>query len=459
MWTPFKKNNEPLWLERVKMWPCMSFQMKSFGTLFYFTCFCFRHAQNVFPKKNMNEMFPETNVHSKTQTFVVVSQCFIKQTLMEAWSELYVTALPQTKRRVGGVPIEIFSVCPVHGCARAWCCCCSSEHYPWSSSEDWVGVQICVHLVQRLFHWHLSNHLDFARCMHCSSERWCQANNQLDCPFTHLPYNLSWTQLTAIALHWCVSFCLWTGHRLGIVLSTFSVATPPLAAWSIPSFVISSDEDTNVSLSGLGTMNFSLGTSYDCICKTSLLQTTDLRGRCRGIWLGTHSGRWARNCVVRNFSAEEFCIQSLATKLSWTKLDLQNLVIQQVTHSSQLELHWNLQWHEIVARAVVLGKESSLQKVDFLDSQAVWLMGDLQRCGLETDAACAGWPFGERDGCAWATKPPPPSMLECHRCCSLRITMSSWVTVVSTDGTLGVWVHEEQPSQSSIFSQVLDACN
>ena len=51
----------------------------------------------------MYEMFPETNVHSETQTFAEVSQCFIQQTLME-WhvSELYVTALPQTRWWVGG---------------------------------------------------------------------------------------------------------------------------------------------------------------------------------------------------------------------------------------------------------------------------------------------------------------------------------------------------------------------
>ena len=35
--------------------------------------------------------------------------------------------------------------------------------------------------------------------------------------------------------------------RLGLVLSTFSVATPPLAAWSIASVGTSSDEDTSVS--------------------------------------------------------------------------------------------------------------------------------------------------------------------------------------------------------------------
>ena len=64
--------------------------------------FCFRHAQHV-KKNEMYEMFPETNVHSETQTFAEVSQCFIQQTLME-WhvSELYVTALPQTRWWVGG---------------------------------------------------------------------------------------------------------------------------------------------------------------------------------------------------------------------------------------------------------------------------------------------------------------------------------------------------------------------
>ena len=54
-------------------------------------------------KNEMYEMFPKTNVHSETQTFAEVSQCFIQQTLME-WhvSELYVTALPQTRWWVGG---------------------------------------------------------------------------------------------------------------------------------------------------------------------------------------------------------------------------------------------------------------------------------------------------------------------------------------------------------------------
>ena len=87
--------------------------MKSFGTLFYFTCFCFRHAQHVLPKR-MNEMFPETNVHSKTQTFVVVSQCFIKQTLMERHvSELYVTALPQNQVEGGRVcPLKFLVFAP-----------------------------------------------------------------------------------------------------------------------------------------------------------------------------------------------------------------------------------------------------------------------------------------------------------------------------------------------------------
>ena len=54
-----------------------------------------------------------------------------------------------------------------------------------------------------------------------------------------------------------------------------------------------------------------------------------------------------------------------------------------------------------MARAVILGKESSLQKVDFLDSQAVWLMGDLQTdVGWKQTGHGAGWPFGERDGSA-----------------------------------------------------------
>ena len=62
----------------------------------------------------MNEMFPETNVHSKTQTFVVVSQCFIKQTLMERHvSDLYVTALPQNQVEGGRVcPLKFLVFAP-----------------------------------------------------------------------------------------------------------------------------------------------------------------------------------------------------------------------------------------------------------------------------------------------------------------------------------------------------------
>ena len=177
--------------------------------------------------------------------------------------ELYVNTPPQTV--VGGrvCPLQKICVCPVHGCTRAWCCCCSSEHYPGFTSEDWVGSQDRFHLVQRLFHWHLLHSLVFAWCMHCSLERWCQANNQLDCPFV-LPIcgivqRTVFVYLDTIDSHRTSLTCLIlfvdrsdlflqvTEIRLGLVLSTFSVATPPLAAWSIASVGTSSDEDTSVS--------------------------------------------------------------------------------------------------------------------------------------------------------------------------------------------------------------------
>ena len=49
-----------------------------------------------------------------------------------------------------------------------------------------------------------------------------------------------------------------------------------------------------------------------------------------------------------------------------------------------------------------MGKESSLQKVDLIDSQAFQLMGDLQTTvGWEQPENGAGWPAGKRDGRAW----------------------------------------------------------
>ena len=78
-----------------------------------FHVFLFQACATCVAKKK-NEMFPETNVHSKTQTFVVVSQCFIKQTLMERHvSELYVTALPQNQVEGGRVcPLKFLVFAP-----------------------------------------------------------------------------------------------------------------------------------------------------------------------------------------------------------------------------------------------------------------------------------------------------------------------------------------------------------
>ena len=101
-----------------------------------------------------------------------------------------------------------------------------------------------------------------ARYMHCSLTRWCEANNQTACPFV-LPIcgvvqSTIFLRLTTFECHRVSLTCFLlfadrsdlflrvTELRLGLALSSYSVATPPVAVWSRVSFSI---EDSSTSSS------------------------------------------------------------------------------------------------------------------------------------------------------------------------------------------------------------------
>lgn len=116
------------------------------------------------------------------------------------------------------------------------------------------------YLVQRFLHWHQLDFVAAAWYMHCSLARWCEANTQTSCPFV-LPIcgvvqstifiHLDTTDSHRVSLTCFLLFAdrrdlflLVTEIRLGLVLSSFSVATPPVAVWSLPSVSIDDSSDS-----------------------------------------------------------------------------------------------------------------------------------------------------------------------------------------------------------------------
>ena len=106
------------------------------------------------------------------------------------------------------------------------------------------------HLVQWFYHRHQLDFVAAAWYMHCSLTRWCEANNQAACPFV-LPIcgvvqstiflHLNTTESHRVSLTCLLLFAdrrdlflQVTEIRLGLALSSYSVITPPLAAWSVP---------------------------------------------------------------------------------------------------------------------------------------------------------------------------------------------------------------------------------
>ena len=166
-----------------------------------------------------------------------------------------------------GVPNN-FRVCPVHGLKRAWSCCISSEHHLGTSSENILDLQVLFHVVQWFSYWHQLDSLASARYMHCSLTRFCAANPQLSCPFAQPICSRIQTgiflfldvfeghRVSLTCLIFFVDrqdlFLLVTEQRLGIVLSSFSVATPPLAAWPPAGRTISDFSSDSSSEADLG---------------------------------------------------------------------------------------------------------------------------------------------------------------------------------------------------------------
>ena len=162
--------------------------------------------------------------------------------------ELYVPRRLKVLWWVGGCAQKFFVFAPrVHGLQRAWSYCIQSEHHSGTPSTIFLGFQVLFYVVQWLYYWHLLGFVAFAWYMHCSLSRYCAANDQQLCPFAR---PLCGTVQTGVFLFLDVAeghrvsitcllffvdrrdlFLFVTERRLGIVLSSFSVATPPLAAW------------------------------------------------------------------------------------------------------------------------------------------------------------------------------------------------------------------------------------
>ena len=112
--------------------------------------------------------------------------------------------------------------------------------------KHFLDLETLFYVVLRFLHRH---QLDFVAAwyMHCSLSRFCAADPQLQCPFA-LPtcgniqrgifLFLDVFEGHRVALTCLILFVdrrdlflLVTEQRLGLVLSSFSVATPPLAVW------------------------------------------------------------------------------------------------------------------------------------------------------------------------------------------------------------------------------------
>ena len=124
-------------------------------------------------------------------------------------------------------------------------------------------------------------------------------------------------------------------------------------------------------------MNFSLGTSYEMHLQN--ITSANYRSQRKMPWDLTLNTPWE---VSKKLRGEKLFNVGILPPIPGNKTELNKTgfaglddTASDAFKSAGIALRSSSD--TALARASVVGEESSLQKVDLLDSQAVWLMGDL----------------------------------------------------------------------------------